>query len=127
MRKEIESVKQEKLDEIAAMREEFSNKEMTEQENLATYKEQIKQHSVTICSMEERLNKAQKKSKTLQQENRYGNNYLYFDKIIFVICSKLLDSKICLLYWVKIARLRVLFMKWLVFHITDQTYMLYYV
>ena len=73
MRKEIESVKQEKLDEIAAMREEFSNKEMTEQENLATYKEQIKQHSVTICSMEERLNKAQKKSKTLQQENRFGN------------------------------------------------------
>ena len=73
LRKEIESVKQEKLDEIAAMREEFSNKEMTEQENLATYKEQIKQHSVTICSMEERLNKAQKKSKTLQQENRFGN------------------------------------------------------
>ena len=73
LRKEIESVKQEKLEEIAAMREEFSNKEMTEQENLATYKEQIKQHSVTICSMEERLNKAQKKSKTLQQENRFGN------------------------------------------------------
>mgnify|MGYP001794758005 CR=1 FL=1 len=127
MRKEIESVKQEKLDEIAAMREEFSNKEMTEQENLATYKEQIKQHSVTICSMEERLNKAQKKSKTLQQENRFGNIYLYLDKIVFVICSKLLDSKICLLYWVKITRFRVLFMKWLVFHITDQTYMLYYV
>ena len=127
MRKEIESVKQEKLDEIAAMREEFSNKEMTEQENLATYKEQIKQHSVTICSMEERLNKAQKKSKTLQQENRYGNINLYFYKIIFVTCSKLLDSKICLLYWVKITRFRVLFMKWLVFHITDQTYMLYYV
>lgn len=56
---------------MAALREDYGSKELSEQENLNSYKEQIKQHSVTICSMEERLNKAQKKSKTLQQENRW--------------------------------------------------------
>ena len=42
------------------------------------------------------------------------------------LSSKCLDSKICLLYQVKISWLRVLFMKKLVLHITNQTYMLYY-
>lgn len=66
----MEALQQQKESELAALREEQAAKETNDQEDLASYKEQIKQHSVTICSMEERLNKAQKKSKTLQQENR---------------------------------------------------------
>ena len=38
------------------------------QEEIACYQEQIRQHSVTICAMEERLNKVLKKNKDHQAE-----------------------------------------------------------
>ena len=41
-------------------------KDMQEKEE--TYKETIRQHSVTICAMEERLNKVVKKNKDYQAE-----------------------------------------------------------
>jgi len=70
LRKELADLEQAKVEEIEALKADFDSRILNEDENLQSYKEQIKQHSVTICSMEERLNKAQKKSKTLQQENR---------------------------------------------------------
>lgn len=37
-------------------------------DDLESYKEQVRQHSVTICAMEERLSKLNKKSKIFQEE-----------------------------------------------------------
>jgi len=66
----------------------------SEQEDLESYREQIRQHSVTICQMEEKVNKAQKKAKILQQDNTAlkqklqvkPNVYIFNICLSFFIC-----------------------------------------
>lgn len=38
------------------------------EDGVQSYKEQVRQHSVTICAMEERLNKVMKKNRDYQDE-----------------------------------------------------------
>ena len=64
----MEVVEKEKNEEIAKLKTEVSQSDAKQDKALASYKEQIRQHSVTICAMEERLNKVVKKNKDLQAD-----------------------------------------------------------
>ena len=60
-----ESSKLEQESQSRQSQDELSRKQ---EESVSSYKEQIRQHSVTICAMEERLNKVVKKNKDYQAE-----------------------------------------------------------
>ena len=66
--KKLETLEKEKNDEIEKLKTEVSQSDVKQDKALASYKEQIRQHSVTICAMEERLNKVVKKNKDLQAD-----------------------------------------------------------
>ncbi|ELT87042.1 hypothetical protein CAPTEDRAFT_113772, partial [Capitella teleta] len=55
-------------EEIVRVRQEAGEGSKKYEEEASSYKEQIRQHSVTICALEERLNKSVKKSKDYQSE-----------------------------------------------------------
>lgn len=54
--------------EISQLQEEKGELVKKNADDLESYKEQVRQHSVTICAMEERLSKLNKKSKIFQEE-----------------------------------------------------------
>lgn len=54
--------------EILQLQEEKNDLTRRSAESVEVYKEQVRQHSVTICSMEERLSKLNKRSKDYQEE-----------------------------------------------------------
>ncbi|KAK3583390.1 hypothetical protein CHS0354_040353 [Potamilus streckersoni] len=68
LREEIAKLEAEKAEEVQRLRLELEEKDRKLETDLSSYKEQIKQHSVTICAMEERLTKITKKSKEYQEE-----------------------------------------------------------
>lgn len=67
-KKKMETLEREKNGEIEKLKAEVAQSDAKQDKALASYKEQIRQHSVTICAMEERLNKVAKKNKDLQAD-----------------------------------------------------------
>lgn len=55
-------------EELNRVRQEAEQSVRQQEEGAASYKEQVRQHSVTICTMEERLDKVVKKNKDYQAE-----------------------------------------------------------
>ena len=68
LRDELEQLRALRAKESEASLNEAGRLTRETQKELAAYKEQINQHSVTICAMEERLNKVMKKNKELNNE-----------------------------------------------------------
>ncbi|KAK3104566.1 hypothetical protein FSP39_005088 [Pinctada imbricata] len=74
--KQREAELREQIEKLGQQNEEISSKNSSEindrekkyEEDIEAYKEQNKQHSVTICAMEERLIKLMKKNKDYQEE-----------------------------------------------------------
>ena len=54
--------------EVSQLQEEKEELSKKIEENVESYKEQVRQHSVTICSMEERLAKLTKRNKDYVEE-----------------------------------------------------------
>ncbi|RUS91056.1 hypothetical protein EGW08_001184 [Elysia chlorotica] len=68
LKERIQTMQKEIEDQIATFANEKSSLESKYQADLTQYQQQVKQHSVTICSMEERLEKSAKKNKDLQEQ-----------------------------------------------------------
>ena len=68
LKTEVETITRETSSEIERLKKEVSQKDGQIEQDVVSYREQIKQHSVTICAMEERLNKVMKKNKDYQAE-----------------------------------------------------------
>ncbi len=68
LREKIVQMEKQKETEIEAIRENLTTAQRQVEDGASNYREQIKQHSVTICAMEERLNKVMKKNKDYQNE-----------------------------------------------------------
>lgn len=66
--KELDLTKTEKLEEFEKFRVEQTNGEKKLESAISSYKEQIRQHSVTICQLEEKLKKSHESKKQLQLE-----------------------------------------------------------
>jgi uncharacterized membrane-anchored protein len=54
--------------EVSQLQEEKDELTKKNKEDVESYKEQVRQHAVTICSMEERLSKLTKKNKDYHDE-----------------------------------------------------------
>ena len=74
---------------------EITEKESKYESDLTSYKEQIKQHSVTICAMEERISKVMKKSKdSIEESEKYrkeiqGKHYFMTYLILKIKCRSM--------------------------------------
>ncbi|KAK3757836.1 hypothetical protein RRG08_049118 [Elysia crispata] len=68
LKERIQTMQKEIEDQTAMFANEKTTLEEKYQADLTQYQEQVKQHSVTICSMEERLEKSAKKNKDLQEQ-----------------------------------------------------------
>ncbi len=68
MREQISHVENGQSDELGRLRRDVKEKDKRFESSVTSYKEEIRQHSVTICAMEERLNKVVKKNKDYQAE-----------------------------------------------------------
>ncbi|XP_050412861.2 forkhead-associated domain-containing protein 1 isoform X1 [Patella vulgata] len=68
LRADLIKMDQQKIDEIAAIRKEMEAQEQLHQDNLVAHREQVSQHAVTICAMEERLSKVSKSNADYQDE-----------------------------------------------------------
>ena len=68
MREQIARMEKAKQSEIEAIKVELTSAQKKVKDGACNYHEQIRQHSVTICAMEERLNKVMKKNKDYQSE-----------------------------------------------------------
>lgn len=64
----IKSLETEKLELSTQLSSEAQDRDKKYEQDIEAYKEQNKQHSVTICAMEERLIKLMKKNKDYQEE-----------------------------------------------------------
>lgn len=72
---------------------EFEEREKKYEADLLSFKEQNKQHSVTICAMEERLKKLMKKNKDYQDEISSHKKTIQGWWIFF--CSKSVIKNAC--------------------------------
>ncbi|CAH1772597.1 unnamed protein product [Owenia fusiformis] len=68
MKEQLEKTISEQAEEISNLQGNSDSLSKSHSSEMLGYKEQIKQHSVTICAMEERLNKVMKKNKEYQAE-----------------------------------------------------------
>ncbi len=68
LRERIAELEASRESEMEAIRVELSSAQRRAEDGSLNYQEQLKQHSVTICAMEERLNKVMKKNKDYQSE-----------------------------------------------------------
>lgn len=68
LREQIARLERTKESEIQAVRVDLLSAQKKVEDGACNYQEQIRQHSVTICAMEERLNKVMKKNKDYQSE-----------------------------------------------------------
>ncbi|XP_059145230.1 forkhead-associated domain-containing protein 1-like [Physella acuta] len=68
LREEILKLEQLRIEDSEKLSSERKSLEEKFESDLSTYKEQIKQHSVTICTMEERVEKLMKKNKDYQEQ-----------------------------------------------------------
>lgn len=64
----IKALESEKLELSTQLSSEAQDRDKKYEQDIEAYKEQNKQHSVTICAMEERLIKLMKKNKDYQEE-----------------------------------------------------------
>ena len=68
LRDEIARLESARIEETTKLQTEIVEKDKKLDSDVTGYKEQIKQHSVTICAMEERITKVMKKNKEYQEE-----------------------------------------------------------
>ena len=68
LRDQISALEQEKSELSSKVSSELEGREKKYEEDMEAFREQNKQHSVTICAMEERLIKLMKKNKDYQEE-----------------------------------------------------------
>lgn len=68
MEARIKALESEKLELSTQLSSEAQDRDKKYEQDIEAYKEQNKQHSVTICAMEERLIKLMKKNKDYQEE-----------------------------------------------------------
>ncbi|XP_046562957.1 forkhead-associated domain-containing protein 1-like [Haliotis rubra] len=68
LREQIAKLEQEKREEVARLEEEKQEARKKGHDESESFKEQVKQHAVTICTMEERIVKLTKKNKDYQDE-----------------------------------------------------------
>ena len=68
LRDQIKVLESGSSEEMERLKKELADWEMKLESHVNSYKEQIRQHSVTICTLEERLNKVVKKNKDYQAE-----------------------------------------------------------
>ncbi|KAL4221029.1 Forkhead-associated (FHA) phosphopeptide binding domain 1 [Mactra antiquata] len=68
LRQQLSTLEAAKIEEVTKLTAELVEKDQNKESELTGYKEQIKQHSVTICAMEERITKVMKKNKECQSE-----------------------------------------------------------
>ena len=94
-KKRIEAAAAERSEEVERLRAEVAQFDAKKESAVASYKEQIRQHSVTICAMEERLNKVVKKNKDFQSDitnykttisgTKCQHNFALFTNYLYVI------------------------------------------
>ncbi|XP_060586593.1 forkhead-associated domain-containing protein 1-like isoform X3 [Ruditapes philippinarum] len=68
LREQVASLEAAKIEEVTKLTTELVEKDRKLDSDVTSYKEQIKQHSVTICAMEERISKVMKKNKECIEE-----------------------------------------------------------
>ena len=68
LREEIARLESSRIEETTRLQTELVEKDQKLDSDVNGFKEQIKQHSVTICAMEERITKVMKKNKDYQEE-----------------------------------------------------------
>ena len=68
LREEVARLESTRIDETTKLQTELIALDKKLESDVSSYKEQIKQHSVTICAMEERITKVMKKNKECQEE-----------------------------------------------------------
>nr|KAG5691839.1 hypothetical protein BaRGS_033443 [Batillaria attramentaria] len=68
LKDQLAKLEERMIAEVTQLQEEKDELVKKNEENVESYKEQVRQHSVTICSMEERLSKLTKRSKDYQEE-----------------------------------------------------------
>jgi predicted nucleic acid-binding Zn-ribbon protein len=68
LREQLSAKETSHQEELAKIRSEHETSSQKLEEGSSAFKEQIRQHSVTICALEERLNKVVKKNKDYQAE-----------------------------------------------------------
>ena len=68
LRRQISELQAERNGNEEKVRRDMEESEKKMRDTEALYKEQIRQHSVTICAMEEKLTKLNKKNKDYQAE-----------------------------------------------------------
>ena len=86
-----------KAEEITKLTSELLEKDKKFETDLQSYREQIKQHSVTICAMEDRVTKVMKKNKECQEEME---NYRKRNqgKVMGCLCTRFIFPKLLTLY-----------------------------
>lgn len=68
LREQIAVLESSKSEIVTKLSTELVEKDQKSESEITSYKEQIKQHSVTICAMEERIAKVMKKNKECLEE-----------------------------------------------------------
>ncbi|WAR14835.1 FHAD1-like protein [Mya arenaria] len=68
LKEQVSKLEVDRNEQVTELTTELVEKEHKFESDLQGYKEQIKQHSVTICAMEERISKVMKKNKESQEE-----------------------------------------------------------
>ena len=68
LREQLVTLETSKIEEVTKLTAELVEKDRKLDSDVTSYKEQIKQHSVTICAMEERISKVMKKNKECMEE-----------------------------------------------------------
>ena len=68
LREEIAQLESKRIEETTRLQTELLEKDKKLDTDVKGYTEQIKQHAVTICAMEERITKVMKKNKDHQEE-----------------------------------------------------------
>lgn len=66
--RKLDELEKQRADDVQALSSQLGEEREQREEEMSGYKEQIRQHSVTICTMEERLEKATRKNKDLIAE-----------------------------------------------------------
>ena len=82
LREEVARLESTRIDETTKLQTELIALDKKLESDVSSYKEQIKQHSVTICAMEERITKVMKKNKECQEE--IESNHRIIQGICFI-------------------------------------------
>jgi chromosome segregation ATPase len=88
LREQVASLEAAKIEEVTKLTTELVEKDRKLDSDVTSYKEQIKQHSVTICAMEERISKVMKKNKECIEEAEAYRKQIQGKSLILICFSK---------------------------------------